>query len=182
MTILRKAFAACFATTIALTPAGAQFGSLDLRGLTVGVAVNSPMGEFDRIAKTGFGIAIRSGMASNVDVWSGRSSFSFDRFEGVSTYSNIQFVTLGFDIIHRTRESFYQFGGIGLYNTRFTAKAFGIPGANSRNEQNFGLTGGVGVNFGEGAGPKGFVEFAATTVFSSGERSSWFPVRLGVRF
>ena len=140
------------------------------------------MGEFDRIAKTGFGIAFRSGVASNVDVWTGRTSFSFDRFEGVASYSNIQFVTLGFDIIHRTRESFYQFGGFGLYNQRFVAAAEASPLVVSRNEQNFGLTGGIGVNFGDGAGLKGFIEFAATTVFSSGARSSWFPVRLGVRF
>ena len=181
MSILSRGFVAVCASAVAFSPAAAQFGSLDLRGVTVGVSVNSPMGEFDRVAKTGFGVSMRSGLASNAEVWSGRSSFSFDRFEGVTSYANIQFVTLGFDIIHRTRESFYQFGGIGLYNSRYTA-ASGVTAVHSRSDQDFGFTGGVGVNWGQGAGLKGFAEFAATTVFTAGARSSWFPVRLGVRF
>ncbi len=180
--ILRFIAAGCAAAVIA-SPAAAQFGGGSLRGTTVALSVNAPMGDFQTLVNTGFGVAIRSGIGAGEDTWSGRGTFSFDRFTGNGTaYDNVQFVTAGFDIVHRSRPTFYQFAGLGLYNVRYTFEAGSNPFGNTRQEQDFGLTGGVGVNFGSGDGPKAFVEFAATTVFATGGNNAWFPVRLGMRF
>ena len=179
MSLVTRLLATGCAVSILAAPANAQFGGMNLRGSTVGVAMNTPIGEFEQLVKTGFGIALRSGSAGQ-ERWSGRSNFSFDTFNGTTIYENVQFITFGFDIVHSTRQSFYQFGGVSLMNSRFTART-GTAGINHR-DQDFGLNGGVGVNWGAGEGLKGFVEFAATTVFTAGGNSAWFPVRLGIRF
>ncbi len=166
------AVAACAA------PARAQFGSLNGTSATLSVAL--PMGTFDRLARTGFGVSLRQAIGDPDAPWSGRGTFGFTYFKGNVTYDNIQFIETTFDIVHRSSTAFYQFGGLGLYNTRFTyANVSGL--GSQRADQNFGLSGGVGINYAWGD-TKGFLEFAATTVFTGSDNSAWFPVRIGIRF
>lgn len=173
--------AALALTITAAAPARAQFGP-NLHGTTVALNVDLPIGKFDQQVKTGFGVALRTGLGDTEDTWSGRGSFGFDYFKGSDiAYDNVQFITTGFDIVHRSSDAFYQFGGLALHNTRYTFAGSGSTFSRTASQQNFGLTGGVGVNFGTG-NVKGFVEFAATTVFTPGANSAWFPVKVGLRF
>lgn len=182
MTALQRVIIVASLVTAATSTASAQFGP-NLNGLSVALSAGLPLGKFDEQFKTGFGVAIRSGGGDTNEPWSGRTSFSFERFPGNVTYDNVQFVTFGFDIVHHQSESgFYEFGGIGLYNTRFTVRSGTTPLGSNRSEQDFGFDGGVGLNIGSDEGLRGFVEFSATTVFTTGSQSSWFPIRLGVRF
>ncbi|MEA3246457.1 MAG: hypothetical protein U9Q74_09905 [Gemmatimonadota bacterium] len=175
---LHRFLAAATAVAAFAPPARAQFGSLD--GTSAALSVALPMGTFDRLARTGFGVSLRHGIGDPDAPWSGRGTFGFTYFKGNVTYDNIQFIETTFDIVHRSSDAFYQFGGLGLYNTRFTyANASGL--GSQRADQNFGLSGGVGVNYTWGD-TKTFLEFAATTVFTGSENSAWFPVRIGIRF
>lgn len=173
-----RSLAAGLAVAAFAVPARAQFGNLDGTSATLSVAL--PMGTFDQFARTGFGVSLRHGIGDPDAPWSGRGTFGFTYFKGNATYDNIQFIETTFDIVHRSSAAFYQFGGLGLYNTRFTYASTTGPG-NQRADQNFGLSGGVGVNYTWGD-TKTFVEFAATTVFTGADNSAWFPVRFGIRF
>lgn len=156
--------------------------------MTIAASAALPMGTFGELVQTGFGVALRSGIGDTREPWSGRGSFGFDYFKGNGkpgrggfVYDNVQFITGGFDIVHQSSDAFYQFGGVALMNVK-QAYVSAVPGLpNTRHESDFALTGGVGVNFGS-SNLKGFVEFAATTVFTSGDNSAWFPVRVGLRF
>lgn len=180
MTALRRAIVVGCLASVAASAASAQFGP-SLAGVTVGISSDLPLGKLDELAKPGIGIALRRGGPDNGETWSGRSSFSYDRFPGNLTYDNIQFVAFGFDIVHKSAGAFYEFGGLGLSNARFTIKS-GTTSAVNHQEQDFGLDGGVGLNIGSEGGIHGFIELSASTVFTSGENSSWFPIRLGVKF
>lgn len=159
--------------------AEAQFGG-SVSGMSAAFTASPPVGSMADIATTGFGISLRSGSGSD-DRWSGRGVFGFDYFPGQRGYHDIQFIVGGFDIVHRIPgNAFYQFGGLSLSNTRFTSYGRGSA-LTTQAEQDFGLTGGVGVNYGT-TGAKWFLEFAATTYFTRGENSTWFPVRIGLRF
>lgn len=173
-----RILAAGVAVAAFASPAYAQFGSLNGTSATLAVAL--PMGTFDRLARTGFGVALRQTIGDGDAPWSGRGTFGFTYFKGNATYDNIQFIETTFDIVHRSSSAYYQFGGLGLYNTRFTyANTSGL--GSQRADQNFGLSGGIGVNYTWGD-TKTFIEFAATTVFTGSDNSAWFPVRIGMRF
>lgn len=161
--------------------ASAQFGGGGLQNFSAAIGMNSPIGDFDEFVKPGFGFVVRSGLGDSEATWSGRAGLAFDYFPGVITYDNIQFVAVGFDLVHRSRPSFYQFLGFGQYTTKYNFKTTNSL-TSTRNSYDFGFTGGVGVNYNVGEKTKLFVEFAATTVFTGSQNSNWFPVRLGVKF
>lgn len=180
MSIVRPLFAAVAVACITST-ASAQFGGGGLQNFSAGLSMNTPIGDFDQFVKPGFGFAVRTGLGDSEATWSGRGSFGFDYFPGVVTYDNIQFIAVGFDLVHRSRPSFYQFVGFGQYSTKYNFKTTNSL-TSTRNDYNFGFSGGVGVNYNVGEKTKLFVEFAATTVFTGSQNSNWFPVRLGVKF
>jgi hypothetical protein len=172
--------AAALALTLGIArPARAQFGG-SLDGMSVALSTNLPTGHFADKAATGFGLTVRQG-GSETERWSGRGVFGFDYFTGKNGYHDIQLIAAGFDFVHRTPgNGFYQFGGLSLSTTRFTLNS-GPSTLVTQTEQDFGLTGGVGVNY-ETSSVKWFLEFAATTYFTRGDNSAWFPVRVGLRF
>ena len=164
----------------------AQFGGGSMRGMAIGLAASTPVGDFEQQAQTGMGLVIHSGGSDDGAAWGLRSNFTFDRFSGKGTLDNVQFIGGGFDFVHRSEQRWYQFGGILLSNANYTYNAgttatAGDP-ARARNGSNFGLTGGIGVNFGSEGGTRTFVEFAATTMFTGAANSNWFPIRFGLRF
>jgi hypothetical protein len=149
----------------------------------VGVAVNAPIGDLDELVGTGFGLSLRWGPGNPGATWTYRGAFAFDYFSsGSGPYTNIQFQAIGAELVHHSRPTFYQFGGLAQVNTRYTLRSStGSQFTTSRYSSDFGLTGGVGVNFSRG-GNKLFLEFAAMTVFTGSANSDWFPVRFGIRF
>jgi len=169
--------------TVTATAASAQFGGGSLHGTSVGLAADAATGDFANLVQSGFGLTIHTGLGEPGETWSGRGSFGFDRFTGKGKLNNVQFISYGFDIVHHSGSYLYQFVGIGLNSTTYnyeTTTDAGIAG--TRNGQNFGLIGGLGINLGSPAGTQAFVEFAATTLFTGNKNSSWYPIRLGVRF
>jgi len=164
----------------------AQFGGGSMRGMAIGFAASAPLGDFEQQVQTGMGLVIHSGGSGDAGAWGLRSNFTFDRFSGKGSLDNVQFIGGGFDFVHRSEQRWYQFGGILLSSANYTYKAgaIGTAGdpARARNGSNFGLTGGIGVNFGSEGGTRTFVEFAATTMFTGATNSNWFPIRFGLRF
>ena len=165
----------------------AQFGGGSLRGMSVGFAASAPVGDFEQQAQTGLGLVIHSGGSDDGGAWGVRSNFTFDRFSGKGSLDNVQFIGGGLDFVHRSEQRWYQFGGILLSSANYTYKAgvAGGPGTDvgrGRNGSNFGLTGGIGVNFGGDEGTRTFVEFGATTMFTGSTNSNWFPIRFGLRY
>lgn len=168
---------------ITSTRAVAQFGIGSLHGTSFGVSYNSAIGEFDAKVKSGFGLAIHTALGETSDTWTGRGSFGFDQFNGVGALNNIQFISYGFDLLHKSGSYFYQFAGLGLYSTSYNYKTTTDAGnAGTRNGTNFGVNGGMGVKMGSPDGVHAFLEVAATTLFTGSYRSSWVPVRLGLQF
>jgi hypothetical protein len=163
--------------------ASAQFGGGSLRGTGVSLAYDAPAGDLDRIAGTGFGFALNTGLSDTGDSWSGRGKFAFDRFAGKGSLDNLQFISFGLDFVHKSTPALYQFAGFSISNANYSYESTTAAGlAGTRNGSNFGLTGGVGINFGEESHTRTFVEFAVMTVFTGKTNSSWFPMRFGVRF
>ena len=76
----------------------------------------------------------------------------------------------------------FRSGGFTLQQVNYTYKAGASQTNAVRNGSNFGLTGGVGFNFGDAGGTQTFVEVGAVTVFTGASNSAWFPVRFGIRF
>ncbi|GDX86462.1 hypothetical protein LBMAG44_03750 [Gemmatimonadota bacterium] len=165
------------------TAASAQFGGGDsMRGMGIALAASTPNGTFGDQVKMGMGLVYQNGGITNSATWAPRSSFSFDRFPGKGTLDNLQLIGGGFDFLHRSTSSFYQFGGIILSSATYTYTGGASSGTGGRNGSNFGLNGGIGVNFGSESGTRTFIEFAATTLFTGAENSNWFPIRFGLRF
>lgn len=175
--------ASLLAAVVLIAVVAHRASAQSLNGMSVGVTANAPIGDFGELVGTGFGIVLRTGVGGdNTSRWSGRGSFAFDYFGGNTVYSNVQFTGLGIDLVHRSRPTFYQFAGLGQYSAKYTLKSTGTSQFTSqRTSYDFGLSGGVGVNF-DWSGNTMFMEFAATTVFTGTANSDWFPVRLGIRF
>ncbi len=172
---------AAMLTALLASPAHPQSGGTS--GTSAAVTIGLPLGSFDDIAKTGMGVALRHAFGDQAAPWSARGTFGFTYFRGRRPFDNVQFIETTFDMVHRTDETFYQFGGLGMYNTKYSFdprdKIPGISG--QRANQDIGLSAGVGVNYMWG-NTKTFLEFAATTVFDGSDNRSWFPLRMGIRF
>ena len=52
--------------------ASAQFGGGSLKGMAVSVAYDAPAGDLEKIAGTGFGFALNTGLSDSGEPWSGR--------------------------------------------------------------------------------------------------------------
>lgn len=185
MRIVRKALAVTVVTLAGAMPARAQMGMIGMLGRSSpGVSVDAPVGDLAKIAGTGFGVALRTTFgAGDRDEWSGRGLFGFDRFPGKGALLNAQYFSYGLEIVHRS-ETWYQFGGFAIYNGRFNYDENSLVLTTDRRSSfgDFGLSGGVGVNFGDERKAHTFLEFGATNVFTNRSSDVWFPVRFGLKF
>ena len=183
--MIRARSVIALATVLLATPAlRAQFGR---GGFSAAAGLSAPIGDLDKDAQTGFGIAVRTESGGGDSPWGFRGGLTFDRFGGKAALGidNLQFVTFPLDVVHNTNRKLYQFVGVGLYQ----AKTVYTPDpqfAGTRNnasaytENDLGFQGGVGFNFG-GKGARTFLEFEVVDVLTSGRSSVWFPVRCGIR-
>jgi hypothetical protein len=183
MNAIGRVVLTCAALAALASPAAAQFGMGGINGISLSVSADTPLGAFDNQVNTGFGIMLHTGMHNDGSTWGGRSNFGFDRFGGKDPLDNVQIISFGFDLVHYETSSWYEFLGLGLYNTRFnySAAATGLSGGASSRDQNFGLDGGVGVLFGTGQ-TKLNLEFGIHTMFTSDNQLNWVPVRVGIKF
>lgn len=168
--------------------ARAQFGMLGRGAGSVGATVALPIGTFDESVHAGFGVALRSG-GSRSPGWAPRSAFEFTQFRGKDSLATAQFLSTGGEIVHTSDAGWYQFGGLGMHFSRFydrssSGSATSLQGGRRLSSAgfDFGLTGGVGVHFGRAGRTNGFIEFAAVTVFTGATTTSWFPIRVGIRY
>lgn len=171
---------------LAAPAARAQFGRGGF-GFSVAAGVSAPIGDLDKDAQTGFGIAVRTESGAGDSPWGFRGGLTFDRFGGKAApgIDNLQFITFPLDVVHNTNKQLYQFVGVGLYQAK-TVYVADPQFAGTRNstsaftENDFGFQGGVGYNFGK-KGARTFVEFEVVDVLTSGRSSVWFPIRFGIR-
>lgn len=176
--VTRFAVGSALATAAAM-PAAAQGG---LSNFAVGLSANAPVGAMADMASTGYGLSVRTGIGGDpTSRWSVRGTFNFDYFKGTTQYANIQFLGIGLDLVHKSTDNFYQFAGLQQTSTKYTSKPSASGNQGLRQSNDFGLSGGVGVNATVGTA-KVFLEFAATTLFTGAENSNWFPIRFGMRF
>jgi hypothetical protein len=183
MTVSARLLLAVSLISTTATVASAQFGGGSLHGTSVGLSYNTATGDFKDKVQSGFGFALHTGLGEGTETWSGRGSFGFDRFNGTGALNNVQFISYGFDIVHTSSPHLYQFVGIGLSSTSYDYKSTADAGAaGTRNGQNFGFNGGIGVNLGTPGGIQFYTEFAATTLFTGSKNSNWLPVRIGLKF
>lgn len=165
------------------TPAHAQFGGFG-RQFAASGGVVLPIGELDKSANAGFEVMLGTESGSSSDPWTYGGTFSYTRLTGRDTVRNYQFFGFGGNLKHNSTTRFYQFIGFSISNAkRVMSETSTNPflGSDTRSEQDFGLSGGVGVTFGTGRST-GFVEFGVANIFGDQTDYRWFPVRVGVRF
>ena len=167
-------------------PAHGQFGG----GLNLSAAASfdMPLGDLDKDAKPGFGILIRSeGRRSGA--WGLRTGIAFDRFGGKGEIDNLQMLTfLGGELVHHSEPGWYQFAGIGFYQSRTAVRPEalqqGLTAESITGRVNggfdFGFQAGVGINYTIGD-THTFLEFGFVNVLTTGRTTSWVPIRLGIR-
>jgi hypothetical protein len=154
-----------------------------IKGMSVGLSVDTPVGNLDSLVTIGFGLSVRTTFGDPAATWSGRGSFGFNYFAGKpnSSYANLQFLGVGAELVHRSSEKFYQFAGGLLPSTKYAIRSASSSAQRLLQSTDFGLTGGIGFNF-VIKETKLFAEVAGTTIFTGQTNSSWFPVRVGMRF
>lgn len=136
-----------------------------------------PAGDLGNAADLGFGLGFRVEGRAHAPGWGLRGDVSWDRFDGRGTVNAYSYTALAGNLVHRERSGrFYEFGGLGVYNSRV---AF-VDGFDA-SDTNLGMQLGVGADL-TSVAPRLFAEFGLTSAFTSGRSSLWFPVRLGFWF
>jgi len=136
-----------------------------------------PVGDLGSNADLGFGLGLRGEGRTISPGWAFRGDLSWDHYDGrggVSAYSYLAFA--GNLVHHEAGGRLYEFGGLGIYNSRVA-----FTDALDRSDANLGVQMGLGLDLSSKV-PNVFTEFGLTSAFTSGRSSVWFPVRLGVRF
>lgn len=153
-------------TTAPATPRFALAGGLSL-----------PAGDLGADADLGVALGARAESRLRDPRWGVRGDLSWDRYDGHTAVSSFSYVALAGNLVHHGATGrVYQFGGLGVYNSRLRF----VNGAD-RSSTNLGMQAGVGVALSRGS-PSWFTEFGLTSAFTSGRSSVWFPVRAGFWF
>jgi hypothetical protein len=165
-----------------IAAASPTLSAQSLKDFSVGISVDTPVGDFASLVTEGFGLSVRTVFGDPATTWSGRGSFGFNYFSGKpgGPYVNIQFLGLGGDLVHRSSANFYQFAGILLPGTKYALRTQTTT-QRLIDSRDFGVTGGFGVNF-TFKETKLFAELAATSIFTGSTHSSWVPFRAGIKF
>jgi hypothetical protein len=150
--------------------AGAQ------QGVSIGAGLALPIGALGDQAGTGFGIALRD--EGPLPWWQldYRVDVGLEHFPGRAGAASLDYTSIAFNVVQWPSKTLYDFGGVGLYNSRTTRSSdrFGSSGTN------IGLQGGVGYVWEGRYLP--FVEFGLTNLFTGGQNAPWFSVRVGGHF
>ncbi len=136
-----------------------------------------PAGDLGADADLGVALGARAEGRLRDPRWGLRGDLSWDRYDGHSAVNSFSYVALAGNLVHHGGTGrFYQFGGLGVYNSHLRF----VNGAD-RSSTNLGMQAGVGAALTRGS-PGWFTEFGLTSAFTSGRSSVWFPVRAGFWF
>ncbi len=168
------------ALTVAF-PARAQMGIP--RGQTPVISVLTPTGNMAKLATTGVGAALQTSFMRDDADWGTRVSIGIERFNGKKPVTSIQYLSTGFDVVHRSGR-IYQFGGFAFAQGRTN---YDTSAATSPRRSTFGfdlgVSAGLGIQFGSpGAQVRTFLEAGYVNVFRDGGNDTWVPVRFGIKF
>ena len=164
--------AALAAATLTARAAAAQ---TPVRFSAVG-GFSLPEGDLASGADLGVNLGFRGEGRISPRGWALRGDLSWDHYDGHGPVNAYSYYALAGNVVHHEGTGrLYEFGGLGIYNSRVQ-----FPDALDRSETNLGVQLGFGLNFSRMSNM--FTEFGLTSAFTSGRSSAWFPVRLGVRF
>lgn len=136
-----------------------------------------PAGDLGADADVGVALGARAEERLRDPAWGLRGDLSWDRYDGHGAVISFSYVALAANLVHHERSGrFYQFGGLGVYNSR--VRAFR---GDDRSDTNLGMQAGFGLALNSGS-PRWFTEFGLTSALTSGRSSIWFPIRAGFWF
>jgi len=136
-----------------------------------------PAGDLGADADLGIALGVRAEGRMRDPRWGMRGDLSWDRYDGHTFANSFSYLSLAGNLVHHERTGrFYEFGGLGVYNSRMQF----VNGAD-RSDTNLGMQAGVGVTLPSGSA-RWFTEFGLTSAFTSGRSSIWFPLRAGFWF
>ena len=143
---------------------------------SVGGGLSLPIGDLANSSELGLNFGFRGEGRRMQSGWSVRGDMSYDRYTGRGPVDAYSYLALAGNLVHRTQASrTYQFGGLGLYNSRVARTNF-----SDATDTNLGVQMGLGYDLTNDQ--RVFGEFGLTSAFTSGRSSVWFPVRIGMRF
>lgn len=135
-----------------------------------------PIGDLGNSTDMGLNIGLRGEGRSLTPGWALRGDVSYDRYDGRGGVNAYSYLGLAGNLVHReTGGRIYEFGGLGLYNSRVA-----FTSALDRSDTNLGVQ--MGAGFELTRDNRVFTEIGMTSAFTSGRSSLWFPVRIGLRF
>ena len=154
-------------------------------GVSAGAAV--PTGEGSEDVKTGFSVDGIIGLRAPASPISFRGEVGYTRF-GVKDVDgvNIRFISGVANAVYTFSAGPtavvrpYLIAGVGAYNGKLTVDDSDVD-VDDEAETRIGFNGGVGLEI-PLSGITGFGEIRYTSVATEGSRTSWIPIRFGIRF
>ena len=135
-----------------------------------------PLGDLANNSTIGLNLGLRGEGRSMPSGWSMRGDVSYDRYDGRGSVNEYSYLAVAGNLVHRGQtERLYEFGGLGVYNSRVA-----FTNTLDRSDTNLGVQMGLGYEM--TADRRVFSEFGLTSAFTSGRSSLWFPLRIGIRF
>ena len=174
---------AAVASAASVGEAGAQAGS---RPFSLGISggASFPVGEGSDGVDMGFNVTGHLAVQPSVSPVGLRFDLGYNRWAVDGFDANVRTISGTANAMFMLPASSgssirpYISGGLGLYNSGVSGDD--VPD-NTDSETDFGLNGGVGIDFGL-SGLATFVEARYHTIFTEGSRTSFIPVVFGIRF
>ncbi|MEA3246386.1 MAG: outer membrane beta-barrel protein [Gemmatimonadota bacterium] len=158
-----------------LTIAPAARAQTPVRFSVVG-GLSLPIGDLGNGADLGLNLGLRGEGRPLAPNWAFRGDVSYDRYAGHGAVNQYSYLAFAANLVHHeAARGMYEFGGLGVYNSRVT-----FSNALDRSDTNLGMQ--MGLGFELTSDKRVFTEFGLTSAFTSGRSSLWFPLRVGLRF
>lgn len=155
-----------------VTPAHAQ---TPVRFSLVG-GLSLPIGDLGNGTDLGLNLGVRGEGRPLSPGWAFRGDVSYDRYSGRGVVDEYTYLAFGANLVHHeTSHRMYEFGGLGVYNSRIA-----FSSTVGRSDTNLGVQ--MGAGFELTRDQRLFTEIGLTSAFTSGRSSLWFPIRIGFRF
>ena len=188
---MHRTHAAALILTALVASAGgaAAQDAAAVRPMTFGVSggLTLPIGDIGDAVNSGFNAGAHLAFMPAMLPFGVRVEGQFNRFaydENVASDANLQIISGTANAVFgvpAASSAFrpYLIGGLGLYNSKFSAET--ALGEGSASDTNFGLNGGAGIEFGL-SGLATFIEARFHSVFSEGSKTNFVPISFGIKF